>query len=171
MKKLLLVAVLVSLNGCAGVPEQANASFSDVVQVIDLPDQPKEKLFESSKIWLAKTFKSSNNVVQYADKGTGSIIGKGSIQYPCEGFIDCAAFGKDYINFTIKIDTKDNKSRISFSDVTWKSMPSVNAGVVNHGGEFPLRTVKLQTQVKTKFESIIEQYTVDVVKQQADVDW
>ncbi|MDC5602471.1 DUF4468 domain-containing protein [Acinetobacter baumannii] len=169
MKNYLLgVSLILGLTGCAGMPTPTDKPFTEVTQVVELPGQSKDKLFESSKIWMAKNFRSSNDVIQYADKNTGSIIGKGTIQYPCKGFMDCSAFGKDYIGFTLKIDTKDNKARISFADLTWKSMPSVNAGVVNRGGEFPLRTVQMQAQVKEKIDSIIEQYKSDVVKQQAD---
>ncbi len=172
MKKILMqLGVVLALSGCSTLPTASSTPFNEVVEVVELPGQSKDQLFESSKIWVAKMFRSSNDVIQYADKNTGSIVGKGSIKYPCKGFMDCSAFGNDYVTFTLKIDTKDGKARIGFNDLMWKNMPSVNAGVVNRGGEFPLRTVQMQTQVKEKLETIIQQYKVDVLNQKTDSNW
>lgn len=175
MKKLLIYgAVMSSLYGCAVSPELQHSPqpLSQVIQVVEINGQSKDKLFDASKIWVAKAFKSSNNVVQYADKESGSIIGKGNIQFPCEGFIDCGAFGSDRVNFTIKIDTKDNRARLSFLDITRTPLTYVKGGL-NHniGKEIPITQVKQQQQVKLKLESIIDQYKTDVLKQQSDNTW
>ena len=175
MKKVLIAGVLgFSLYGCAVSPELQHSPepLAQVTQIIDIEGQNKDKLFESSKIWMAKVFKSSNNVVQYADKESGSIIGKGSFQFPCEGFIDCGAFGNDRVNFTIKIDTKDNKARLSFSDITRTPLTYVKGGLnANMGKDLPITQVKQKQQVSTKFGFIIEQYRKDVVTQQSDTNW
>ena len=175
MKKLLIAVVLgSSLYGCVTSPELQHSPqpLLQVTQIVEINGQSKDKLFDASKIWMAKVFKSSNNVVQYADKESGSIIGKGSIQFPCEGFIDCGAFGSDRVNFTIKIDTKDNKSRLSFSDITRTPLTYVKGGLnSNMGKDLPITQVKQQQQVKLKLESIIGQYKADVLKQQSDANW
>ncbi|MFE0305554.1 DUF4468 domain-containing protein, partial [Bacillus altitudinis] len=59
-------------------------AMPEISQVIEVPNKSKDQIFEDSKIWIAQSFKSANNVIQYADKSTGSIIGKGNIQYPCD---------------------------------------------------------------------------------------
>ena len=106
MKKLLIAGVLgfsLILGGCVSMPTPTDKPMESVVEVVEVQGQKKDQLFESSKVWIAKSFKSANNVIQYQDQTTGTIIGKGNIQFPCEGFIDCGAFGKDMVNFTIFI--------------------------------------------------------------------
>lgn len=51
--------------------------ISEYVEVVELPNMNKNQIFNSSKIWIAKSFKSSNSVVQYEDAATGTIVGKG----------------------------------------------------------------------------------------------
>jgi len=175
MKKLLIAGVTgLSLHGCAISPELQHSPepLVQVIQVVEIDGQKKEQLFDSSKIWMAEAFKSSNNVVQYADKESGSIIGKGNIQFPCEGFIDCGAFGNDKVSFTIKIDTKDNKARVSFSDITRTPLTYVKGGLnANMGKDLPITQVKQKQQVKLKLESIIQQYKIDIVRQKSDTNW
>ena len=175
MKKILISATVgFCFVGCAVSPDMKHASspLNEVAQVVEIEGQSKDQLFESSKIWMAKVFNSSNNVVQYADKNTGSIIGKGSIQYPCSGFIDCEAFGKDIVNFTIKIDTKDSRVRLAFSDISRKPLTYVKGGLnANIGRDVPIMQIKQQQQVKTKIDSIIQQYKQDIVNQKSDSNW
>lgn len=169
MKKILLILTIgLGLCGCNSLPTPSGTYLTEIVLTVDLPNQPKDILFESSKIWLVKTFKSSPNIVQYEDKTKGSIIGGGTIQYPCDGFMNCSAFGKDYIKFTITIDTEDNRARISFSDLTWKRIPSFSAGVFNPSREYAIRKVQMQTQVKVKLESIIQDYARDMVEEKVN---
>lgn len=175
MKNLLIAGMVgFGLAGCATSPDlqHAPSALSEVSQVVEIEGYPKDQLFESSKIWVAKVFNSSNNVVQYADKNTGSIIGKGNIQYPCSGFIDCEAFGKDVVNFTIKIDTKDSKARVAFSDISRKPLTYIKGGInINIGRDMPITQIKQQQQVKAKLESIIQQYKADIVNQKFDSNW
>ncbi|MCU4365644.1 DUF4468 domain-containing protein [Acinetobacter variabilis] len=175
MKKILFVGVIgFGLVGCATSPDMQHASspLSEVAQVVEIEGYSKDQLFESSKIWMAKVFNSSNNVVQYADKNTGSIIGKGNIQYPCSGFMDCEAFGRDVVNFTIKIDTKDSRARVAFSDISRKPLTYVKGGLnTNIGRDVPIMQIKQQQQVKAKMESIIQQYKQDIINQKSDSNW
>lgn len=175
MKNLLIAGILgLGLAGCTTSPElqQAPSPLTEVGQVVEIKGHSKDQLFESSKIWMAKVFNSSNSVVQYADKNTGSIIGKGNIQYPCSGFIDCEAFGKDVVNFTIKIDTKDERVRVAFSDISRKPLTYIKGGInTNIGRDVPIMQVKQQQQVKAKLESIIQQYKQDIINQKSDSNW
>lgn len=173
MKKLLFTGLLVlSLTGCMSMPTPTSTPMTNVVDVVEINGQTKDQIFEKSKIWIAKSFKSANNVIQYQDKSTGQIIGKGTIPFPCEGFIDCGAFGQDRVNFTIQIDTKDNKARISFSDITATSLTYVKGGVNNIGGERQILIVEHQQRIESKLKSIAQQYKADVVNQQTESkDW
>ena len=172
MNKLILSLLgMVVLGGCASTPTTPSVPLKQVVETIDIENTAKDIIFERSKVWIAKSFKSSNNVVQYADKATGSIIGKGNISYPCSGFIDCEAFRTSNVNFTIKIDTKENRARVTFEDISRYTPPSVTNGITFAGGDFPVSSAKQKEQVETKLREVISGYKVDIASQQADSNW
>ncbi|MFV4924756.1 DUF4468 domain-containing protein [Acinetobacter baumannii] len=116
-------------------------------------------------------FKSANNVIQYSDKSTGSIIGKGNIPYPCDGFIDCGAFGNDKVNFTIKIDTKENKARVTINDVTRTNLTYVQGAINNIGKDVPITIVQHQQKIAVKLNNVIEQYKTAITSKQTNENW
>jgi len=59
---------------------------------------------------MAKSFKSSKQVIQYQDKDEGIIVGKGFIG------ITYTLFPMDTW-FTMTIEIKDNKARVTFEDI------------------------------------------------------
>jgi hypothetical protein len=174
MKKLLVAGVLgfsLILGGCVSMPTPTDKPMESVVEVVEVQGQKKDQLFESSKVWIAKSFKSANNVIQYQDQTTGTIIGKGNIQFPCEGFIDCGAFGKDRVNFTIQIDTKDDRARVSIYDITITNLTYVQGGVNNIGQERPVSILEHQQRIQAKLKGLIQQYKSEIVTQKASSDW
>ena len=73
----------------------------------------KNRIFDLSLEWMAKTFVSSKAVIEYQDKNSGKIIGKGQISYTLKSMglsvpIPC--------NFTLSIESKDNKYRMIFDN-------------------------------------------------------
>jgi hypothetical protein len=173
LKKLLAVGVLgFGLVGCVALPTPTDKKMEDISEVVNVPSKSRDQIFEGSKIWIAQSFKSANNVIQYADKETGSIIGKGNIQYPCDGFIDCGAFGNDKVNFTIKIDSKDNKARVVISDITRTNLTYVKGGYnVNIGKEAPINIVEHQQKISTKLKGVIDQYKKAITTNDLSENW
>ena len=173
MKRILMLGILgFGLVGCATMPTPTDKKMDDIVEVIDVPNKTNDQIFEGSKIWIAESFKSANNVIQYADKETGSIIGKGSIQYPCDGFTDCGAFGNDKVNFTIKIDSKDNKARVNISDVTRTSLTRIQGAYnTNIGKESPITLVEHQQKISIKLKDVISQYKTAITSDDLNKDW
>lgn len=112
MKKLLLAAALgcsLAFSGCITMPDAKTImenSYKGYSEIVDLKNNNQDAIFEDSKIWIAKKFVSANNVIQYADKSSGRIIGKGSIAYT-----------STKAEFTLEIEVKDNKARLTFSDI------------------------------------------------------
>ena len=160
-----------SLAICSTVPAQPNPPLLQVAEIIDIENTSKDVIFERSKVWLAKSFKSAINVIQYTNKETGSIIGKGNIKYPCSGFFDCEAFKASIVDFTIKIDTKDNKVRITFEDIIRHTPRSIVNGTVLSGGDFQITSDKQKKQVETKLNEVIGSYKIDILSQQTDENW
>ncbi|BFM60404.1 DUF4468 domain-containing protein [Acinetobacter baumannii] len=172
MQKFLAVGVFsLGLAGCMTPITPTQQAMPEISQVIEVPNKSKDQIFEDSKIWIAQSFKSANNVIQYADKSTGSIIGKGNIQYPCDGFIDCGAFGNDRVNFTIKIDTKDSKARVTINDVTRTNLTYVQGGVNNLGKEVPITILQHQQKIAVNLNNVIDQYKSAITSTKANENW
>jgi hypothetical protein len=115
MKNLIVVAVMMLLAGCAGM-ERSPEAGKPIEFVMDAPGKTKDQLFSSSKAWIAETFVSAKAVIDDTDKDAGRIIAKAAIKHPCgAGSYAC---GNEYINFTLRIDTKDGKIRTTYTNVS-----------------------------------------------------
>jgi len=93
--------------------------------VYTAPGIKKDSLYDGVKTWIAETFKSSKSVIELDDKANGNIIGNGVLDD-----ITCGqtCMGKPHdVSFTMKVDIKDEKFRLSFSNIVdW-------AGTTNEG--------------------------------------
>jgi len=112
------------LAGCVGFQPitDADRTFERVVEV---PGCSKEQIFNGTKIWIAETFKSAKAVLEYEDKDTGTIIGNGIIPYPCSG-LEYIAKADWKVPFTMRVDIKDRKFRLTFSNIRLSWPPSYN---------------------------------------------
>jgi hypothetical protein len=126
MNKLyLMIATLIfvtwfSANAIANDQPKSDAFYQEIIV---LPGQTKLQIFEKSKQWIAKAFGSSKEVIKYENLQEGRIIGKGVVDYI--GAIQGSIFGKrEFIylaRFTITVDVKDGKSRVSFDQITGRN--------------------------------------------------
>jgi hypothetical protein len=89
-------------------------SFSDVISI---DSTAKEHLFQRARQWYNRTFVSSKDVLQIADKQTGELSGKGIIK----SYYDYKIFGNEkpyecYYRFSLEIKVKDNRYKYMFSN-------------------------------------------------------
>jgi len=91
-------------------PETELYSFT---QVMSEEGKTKDQLFNSSKEWIALTYKSANNVIQSADKENGTIIVKGSIRIVSGLLVD------GNIMHTLILNFKDNKIKFTVTDFVY----------------------------------------------------
>lgn len=120
-KSLILAAMLaVGVAGCATTnnPENAMATAEDMnpQAVIDVPGITKDEIFDATNRYIAETFNSAKAVIDYTDKPSGTIIGNASFSYPCVGAMECIGKGGFYVMAKIKVEAKDGKFRLSFSN-------------------------------------------------------
>jgi hypothetical protein len=113
------------LAGCASVqplpPEQLL-----IQKVVDVPNLSKERIFEKSKIWFAKTFRqsmagwweqnSARTVIQYENREKGVLIANAAILYPLERFSESYKAGWE-VRFTLQEEVRDGKARLTFSNL------------------------------------------------------
>jgi hypothetical protein len=110
-----IMALLIILSGCTGMQPvtEKDTSFS---RIVNIPGIKKDKIYGQAKIWVAENFRSAKAVTEYDDKEKGTIIGNGNMKYPCEG-IECIAKNDWRVHFTMRVDTKDEKFRLTFTNL------------------------------------------------------
>jgi len=96
--------------------EQSEGNPLTYFQIAEVPNMPKDQLYDRIKQWLANVFKSLQNVSQLDDKANGVFIGHGNMSWKSKTFsMQCSS---GYINFEMKIQVKDNKFKMQMSDFT-----------------------------------------------------
>jgi len=105
---IMIITVLFVAFGCATTQKLTKEELT--VQSIQEISKSKTELYKLSNEWMAKSFKSSKQVIQYQDKDEGIIVGKGFIG------ITYTLFPMDTW-FTMTIEIKDNKARVTFEDI------------------------------------------------------
>lgn len=162
---LLICFCVVNIGGCITIPDaktiQEN-SYRGYSEVINFENLNQVEIFEASKMWMAKNFNSANNVIQYADVNTGTIIGKGNFSLKCPDEIkgmSCLAYTSTKAEFTLKIDIKDNKARLSFSDLK----QAVN--------NYPFFEEESKQVVDAQIKDIIKDYKTGILSLQSEASW
>lgn len=107
MKKLIVAFFMVVLCvSCATAPAGEPAAVERIIEV----QKSKSEIFVASMDWIAKTFVSAKAVIEYQDKEAGKIVGHGV------ALVNYAILPVD-THFTLTIDVKDGKARISIQSV------------------------------------------------------
>lgn len=108
--------------------EDGKLVFEEVVSA----DHAQDKLYLLSKVFFTKVFKSSDAVVQFDDRETATVIGKGFSEITVEAFgfpVTTRMF------YTIAVQSKDNRYRYEISDIYFKSYPSAQGPSVEASAE------------------------------------
>jgi len=116
MKTILILSAVLMLCGCASiriVPENEK----QVSKVYDYPNLSKTEIYEKSRQWLAETYTSAQDVIQYQDKDSGKVIGRGS-KTMYHNLSNPFLIGIFTCTYAIIIEAKDNKARITFNTYT-----------------------------------------------------
>lgn len=105
MKRRAAIVALVVLSA----PALAQDAF--VVDVIRDFEMPRDRLFDTALLWLAESARSSKSVIDLKDKELGTIIGNGTSTLGIAWGVNVP------MSFKLKIEVKDNKYRLTFSQV------------------------------------------------------
>ena len=110
MKTLMRAAAILLLISCS----MAAKSQGFAVEFVRQAPLKKDALFSQAILWVAETFISQRAVLDVKDKDLGTIIGNGVTSVNVG-----AAFlpVSQPLSFKIRIDVKDGRYRMSFSDV------------------------------------------------------
>lgn len=133
-------------------PEIVPIDERKVEKIIEFPGKNKELLYDEILIWIMKVFNDAESFINYKDKETGIIIGKGETNFKWTSFVGSALPHICY--YTMQIDIKDEKIRIQFYDLMG-TMPDGAGGVKI----LPLKNREHINSVLLKFNLWIEDLT------------
>ena len=108
-----LVLSVFLLGACVSLFEATPMDPKEAqVQRIVETGKTKEDAYIRALTWFADTFKSADAVIQVDDKETGLLVGKAWFPPPSG-----QTLGSPQIWFTVKVETKDERSSIQFYDL------------------------------------------------------
>ncbi len=110
MKQILLLTFVITIitSGCVQYKKVDNPELLKYQKVQEIEELSKDDIYHKTLEWMAKTFKSSKAVIEHKDKETGTIIGNSRVTLQ--------QFPVTTITYTITINCKDNKYRMTFEN-------------------------------------------------------
>lgn len=164
-KTMIVVMTAFLMVGCSTMQsEPAPKEFS---KVYEAPGFSKEHIYNSAHEWIAQNFRSAKAVIQHHDEEEGIIIGNGRTNYPPEA---CGIPGYciDWnINFTTRVDIKDEKFKLTFMNLMVDPPPSQHSS----GEPRPVRTMKQMEAIKPKLLKYGDQILASMKKYEEESDW
>lgn len=167
--KMIFILAFSVIVGCAGV-QPATTIDHTFEKVFNTPAHSKEQIFNGTKIWIAENFKSAKSVLEYENKDTGTIIGNGIIPYPCSG-LECTARGDWKVTFTMRVDIKDQKFRLTFSNLNLSYPYAYNPYYSRQAYDGPIRRQSDVEAVKPVLLKFGDQLMASFLKDKQKSDW
>lgn len=161
--KFAVLAVFLALIGCAGMQP---AKESSIESVIEVPGHTKDQIYTATKIWIAENFRSAKAVIENDDKESGRIIGNGRIKYPCSGF-SCLGQSDWTLDFTMRVDMKDQKMKLTFSNLGISWPYSQSAPSADH---LPVREDQM-SDVRPALIKLGDELRAAIDKEQTKANW
>ncbi|ODQ00609.1 hypothetical protein BGK46_06450 [Salinivibrio sp. SS2] len=158
-----------TLSGCASVQPVADADRS-FEKVVEVPGYSKEKIYTSTKIWIAENFKSAKAVIEFDSKEDGLIIGNGSIDYPCSG-MECLAKSDWKVPFTMRVDMKNEKFKVGFSNIKLSWPASYSSGIMSPAYDGPVNSQSDMDKIKPALLSFSDEILVSIETSDNNSDW
>ena len=157
------------LHGCSGLQVAPIASQEELVisRVINIPETSKAILYKRANIWIAQNYNSANDVIQYSDKESGTIICKGSMKLFRKSGLGPIDVG--YLGYTLTINTKDSKLRMIFNHFYSNITPSGPPYYVAGGKQVPLKMD--MEYAKPKIENLIANLTAFLSSSKNEKSW
>jgi len=118
--KVIIFFIIAALGGTSliAMAEPVDESERKFERIVELPGFSKDQIFDATRIWIAENFKSAKAVIEYENKEAGTIIGNGIIPYPASGGpLKQVTFANWKVPFTMKVDIKDQRFRLTFSNI------------------------------------------------------
>jgi hypothetical protein len=142
-----------------------------IVQVYEAPGFTKDQLFTAARMWIAQNFKSAKAVIEYESKDEGAIIGNGSMAYPCGGGFKCLLTSEWRVPFTMKVETKDEKIRLTFTNIHLAWPASFRSGISSPAHDDLVYQRKDLDAIRPELLKFGDQIVGSVGQLKADDNW
>jgi hypothetical protein len=161
--------LMLILAGCSMV-KPISESDRTFYRVVDVPGYTKDQIYFVTKIWIAENFTSAKSVIEFDSKDDGIIIGNGNIKYPCSGLM-CLAKDDWRVPFTMRIDMKDQKFRIGFSNIKISWPASYQSGTLKPAYEEPVNSKKDMDAIRPVLLKFGDEIKLSVDSNEKISDW
>ena len=162
--------LLVLVSGCAGM-QQVTEADRTLDGVFEASGFSKDQIFTATKIWIAENFRSAKSVIEYENKEEGTLIGNGIIPYPCSG-LEHITKADWTVSFTMRVDIKDQKFKLTFSNVRLSWPPSYNSTFGSQRGhDGPVRLQGDMDAIEPKLLSFGNALLVSMSSNKKAKDW
>jgi hypothetical protein len=163
--RILVLALMISFIGNTSAAKLTEEEL-EVERIVTIEGHKKDAIYDASQRWMAETFRSGDYVLEYEDKEAGKLVVKGRTEYPCKG-MSCLTKDSWDLIFTMRIDSKDNKFRMTFTQLKiWYSADQYRAAE-----ERALWKEKQLQQVTPVLLEFSEELRAFIVSEQEDEDW
>lgn len=166
MERICLIVLAAFIFGCAAAApvKQSDMAYQ---KILELPDQPRDVIFEKSKQWIAQTFKSAKAVIEYENKNEGVIIGNGSMDRPLS-VVNISS--GPLILYNMREDIKDNKVRLTFEKFIAFVPASLQQSYSMMGPEREIAQADLPG-MRTNFDSMSENLKKYILSGKSNDNW
>ncbi len=176
MKGMYAVAISALLLGSphlaeAKRPPPLTEEERTIVQVYEAPGFTKDQLFTASRMWIAQNFKSAKAVIEYESKDEGTIIGNGNFAYPCGKGFTCMLKADWRVPFTMKVESKDGKIRLTFTNIHLAWPASYSGGISTAAADFPIKDRADLDKIKPELLKFGDQIVASVGQLKSDDNW
>ena len=139
-------------------------------QVYEVPDQTRDQVFSAARMWIAENFKSAKAVIEYENRDEGTIIGNGVVQYPCKGMA-CMLKADWTVPFTMRVDTKDGKFRLTFTNIHLAWPARYSSGIRTDAADFPVRRQSDMDIIRPKLLAMGDEIKAQIESGKTSNDW
>lgn len=164
---IVLAAMLTGSTAAADLTEEQRT----IVQVFDAPGADKVEVFRAGRQWIAENFRSAKAVIEYEDAADGTIIGRGFIPYPCANGWECLGKPDWKVPFTLKFEAKDERFRLTFSDLRIQWPARFANGVTQPAFDGPVRTQKDMDKIKPKLIEVGAGISSKIGREKSSDNW
>lgn len=155
MKALTILFLATLLSGCMATTGDLKNPFT--YEVVNETPATADEIYNASRLWIAETFVSGKAVTQLADAEMDVVIGRGRMD------IKTGWMQQTPTDFKIRIDAKDGRYRVAFSDV------------VMNFGDFGRRAIsaddRLAPNTQQAFTQLATELQEYITTSRADADW